>query len=113
VFTKGPKDTNRGAFLVPDGVAKVTLASFRSSPQSAPSGVNPTLLAAAIFAMHATATVNDNIAAVQLAIPVLTIPKAVSSLYGMPSTAQVTWFNSSGQTVKRTTTEVDLLVRIR
>jgi hypothetical protein len=113
VFTNGPNDTNRGAFLVPDGVAKTTLGSFRLPPHSAPRGVSPTALAAVTSALHATATVNDNIAAIQIPIPVLTIPKAFSGLYGMPSTAQVTWFNSGGQTVRRTTTEVDLLVRIR
>jgi hypothetical protein len=113
VFADGPGDANRGALLVPDGVAKVTLGSFRLAPHSALRGVNPTSLAAATFALHATATVNDNIAAVQLSVPVLTSPKAFSGLAGMSATAQATWFNSSGQTVRRTTTEVDLLVRFR
>jgi hypothetical protein len=113
VFTNGPNDTNRGALLVPDGVATITLGSFRLTPHSAPSGATQTALAAATSALHATATVNDNIAAVQLSIPVVTIPKAVSGLFGMAATARATWFNSSGQTIKRTTTDVELLVRIR
>jgi hypothetical protein len=114
VFANGPNgETNRGAFLVPDGVTKITLGSFRLPPHSAPGGATQTALAAATSALQATATVTDNIAAVQLSIPAVTSPKAVSGLYGMAATAQATWLNSSGQTVRRTTTEVDLLVRIR
>jgi hypothetical protein len=112
VFTNAQNGTNRGALLVPDGIAKVTLDSFRLPPHSAPSGLNPNRLAAATAGLHATAAVHDNIAALQLAIPEITIPRGLSGLFGMPATAQAIWSDPNGRVIRRTTTGVDLLVRI-
>ena len=103
-------------YLVPDGVASVQLGSFVSVPHERPPGVSTKALNAALGAIQATATVHHNIGALQLAIPVLTSRVATGpgpAMDGIGTKAQAAWFNSHGHLIKRTTTEVDLIVRVQ
>jgi hypothetical protein len=108
--------------LVPDGVTAVELGPFVSSPHRKPPRVRPTGLNAALAAMHGTATVRDNIAAFQFPMPVVTSARSVPnpvgglrgfSLLGMGTDAQDTWLDARGHVLKRTTTNIDLIVRVQ
>jgi hypothetical protein len=113
VFFGAHDDGNPGVLLVPDGVARVTLGPAQPLPFETPHGVNPNELSNVIASVNATATVHDNIAAFDIRIPAISSPQASSGLYGISSTAPTTWYAAGGAIIRRTTTEVDLLVRIR
>lgn len=111
---------NRGVMLVPDGVAKVTLDHFRllapnavSLPQVPPG----------------TSTVSDNVALLQfsrLTEQSLNLnPKSLGryfsqgsgrrckttfAIYALPATAQMTWADASGQTMRHITISLRLYV---
>ena len=102
-------------YVVPDGVTSVKLGPFVSVPRETPPGVSTQALNAALGAIQASATVHDNIGAFQLAMPVVTSRAATGpgpALDGIGTKAQATWINSRGQIIKRTTTEVDLILRV-
>lgn len=114
-------DTMDGVIAVPDGVASVKLGPFVSLPNAAPPGVSTKALNAALAAIQASATVHDNVGAFRLVIPVVTTSRSLArppgaprgfALFGMGTKAQDAWFNSNGQIIKRTTTEVDVIVRV-
>jgi hypothetical protein len=102
-------------YAVPDGVTSVQLGPFVTLPRQTPPGISRTALNAALGAIHATTTVHDNIGALQLAVPVVTSRVATGpgpAMDGIGTEAQAVWFNSHGQVIKRTTTRVDLIVRV-
>lgn len=102
-------------YVVPDGVTSVQLGPFVSVPRETPPGVSTKALKAALGAIQASATVHDNIAAFQLAMPVVTSRAATGpgpAMDGIGTKAHAVWFNSHGQVIKRTTAEVDLIVRV-
>lgn len=94
------RHANVGFFLVPDGVAKVTLGPIHLALGDL---VSPT--AAPIPAT--TATVHDNIAAFRLPVPsVNPWPSARSGRGGMSSAGayvRETWLGPNGQTIKHAT----------
>jgi hypothetical protein len=97
-----------GVVLVPDGVARITVRLIRVI--RAPVNIDPSQFGTA------TATVHDNIAPFQLAIPTV-IPtgagrNAVSGLFGTSAVAQTTWFDADGIVIKHTTTNLDVLIKV-
>jgi len=107
--------------LVPDGVASVRLGRFTFWPGEL-AGFSTKALNAALAALQRTATVHDNIAAFQLAIPVLNDrsfhwrgpgPAPRSYLNAFGANVQNTWFDASGHVIKRTTTEIGVTLRFR
>ncbi|MHB1570653.1 MAG: hypothetical protein ACYC0H_15815 [Solirubrobacteraceae bacterium] len=111
--------TNRGVVLVPDGVARVRLTALRPSlPSGQRPPVNLSAFAAALRAIHLTAPVFDNIAALELRIG--TIPGTLTSpahhmsttIEGLGASAQATWLGPHGQVIKRTTIHLGLSVRV-
>ncbi|MGH2883673.1 MAG: hypothetical protein ACRDPA_13410, partial [Solirubrobacteraceae bacterium] len=102
-------------YVVPDGITSVQLGPFVSTPHETPPGVSKTALNAALGAIHASTTVHDNIGPLQLAMPVVTSRTATGpgpARDGIGTKAQAVWFNSQGHVIKRTTTEVDVIVRV-
>lgn len=93
-----------GVILVPDGVAKVTLAPFRLI--SPPAQIAPTEFGTI------TAAVHDNVAAYRFRIPNGTNRKMWNGIYGVPAEAQATWFDASGNVIRHTTTELDLFITL-
>lgn len=107
-LTNHVRGTNRmdGVFLVPDGVAKVTLRVSRVS--ESPVKVNPSQFGTA------TATVHDNLAAFQLTLPTASpVRRGVGGTFGIPGVAQTTWFDVRGTVIKHTTTNLDVLIKVR
>ena len=97
-----------GILLVPDGVARITLRPIRVIRA-------PVRVDAGRFGT-ATATVHGNVAAFQLAIPTV-IPKAaggdtVSGMFGTSAVVQATWLDASGNVIKHTTTNLDVLIKV-
>lgn len=112
--------TDRGAILVPDGVATVTLNHIGLlAPRAADLGQIP----------PTTSTVGENIAPLQ--ITGLTEqnlhlnPHALGryfhqgsghgcrttfAVYALPATAQMSWLNAAGNTIRRTTINIELYV---
>lgn len=114
------RGTNRmdGVIAVPDGVASVKLGPFVGLPNDAPPGVSAKPLNAALAAIQASATVHDNVGAFQFAIPTLASRRRIMAtvpgfaLFGIGTRAVATWFDAGGHVIKRTTTQVDLIVRV-
>ncbi|MGH2882253.1 MAG: hypothetical protein ACRDPA_06050, partial [Solirubrobacteraceae bacterium] len=115
-------NTMDGVIAVPDGVASVKLGPFVSLPHETPPSVGTKALNAALAAIQTSATVHDNIGAFQLPMPVVTSRRRLPhppgappgfALFGIGTKAQDAWLNSHGQVIKRTTTEVDLIVRVK
>lgn len=97
-----------GVLLVPDGVARITLRLSRVI--RAPVRIDPSQFGTA------TAAVHDNIAPFQLSMPTL-IPtgsgqSTVSGMFGTSAVAQTTWFDASGNVIKHTTTNLDVLIKV-
>lgn len=122
VFFGAHSGSDAGVLLVPDGIASVTLGPFRPVPLSTPGGVDSSALKAATAAIQATASVHDNLAAFKLTTPLMSSKRSVSAHRGgrsgsallvLPTTAQATWFDANGHVIRRTTTEVHLLVSVR
>jgi hypothetical protein len=90
--------------LVPDGVARVTLTPIRII--RSPVNVNPTRLG------HATAPVHENIAALQLYVPTVTDRRWIAGTFGTSALMRATWFNASGNVIKDTTTNLDVLIKV-
>lgn len=103
----GVRGTNMidGVMVVPDGVARITLRPTRLV--APPVTLDPSRFGTA------SATVHDNIAAFQLPIPSGASRSMYSGEYGIPAVAQAVWYDATGNVVKRTTTNVDLLVNVR
>jgi RNA polymerase sigma factor (sigma-70 family) len=110
-----------GVVLVPDGVASVKLGPFVSLPPAALPGVSTTALNAALAATQGTARVHDNIGALRLPIPVVPSRRTVANppnarrvfeLFGIRTEAHTTWFDTRGHVIKRTTTKIDIIVRV-
>jgi hypothetical protein len=97
-------DRMDGIVLVPDGVAKITLRPIRIL--RAPVRVDPRGFGTV------TATVHDNIAAFQLSIPTVTSKSMVLGVFGTTAQAQATWFDASGNVVKRPTTNLPVLIKV-
>jgi hypothetical protein len=115
-------DLMDAAVAVPDGVASIRLGPFAIARHATPFGVSTKALSAALAAVHGSATVHDNIGAFQLVIPVVTSHRTPAGppgaqrgfvLFGMPTTAQAAWVDARGHIVKRTTTSIDLFVRVQ
>jgi hypothetical protein len=94
-----------GVVLVPDGVARVELRVIRVI--RSPVRVSPSEFGTA------TAAVRDNIAALQLSIPTARSRNAVSGLFGTSAVAQATWFDASGKVIRHTTTNFDVLIKVK
>lgn len=93
-----------GVILVPDGVARITLRLIRVI--HAPLSIDPNQFGTA------TATVHDNIAAFQLSIPAATSRNTLSGMFGTSAIAETTWFDASGNVIKHTTTNLDVLIKV-
>lgn len=93
-----------GVLLVPDGVARISVRLIRII--GSPASVDPTEFGAA------TATVHDNIGAFQLSIPTARNRRAFSGMFGTSAVAQTTWFDASGNVIKHTTTNLDVLIKV-
>ena len=86
-----------------------------------PDALGTKALNAALTAIQGTAVVHDNIAAFHLPIAVYTgrpphwsHPRPVPKYWfsGIGTTVQATWFDARGHVVRRTTTQIVLIVRI-
>jgi hypothetical protein len=93
-----------GAVLVPDGVARITLHPIRLN--RVPVNIDPRQFGTA------TATVHDNIASFQLPIPTATSPRSLSGELATSAVAQATWLAANGTVIRRTTTELNVVIRI-
>lgn len=97
-----------GVLLVPDSVAKITLHVTRVI--RSPVKIDPSQFGTA------TATVHENIATFQLAIPAVSPkaagPNTVSGMFGTSAVAQTTWFDASGNVIRHTTTSLDVLIKV-
>lgn len=119
--TRGGSEVNNAVVLVPDGVAAIEIGPFTPGPNASLPGVSAHTLEHVVAAIHANGRVHDNIAALQIAIPIVTSrhlppgPRGNSppSLFGIATTAQDTWFDASGHVMRRTTTALDLIVRVQ
>jgi hypothetical protein len=110
----GPYDgRDPGVVLVPDGVARIALGPAQPMRFQTPYRTTSKAIADATATLHGTAEVDDNIAAFNFAIPTIVSSQTFSGLYGLDATAPATWYSASGAIIRHTTTEVDLLVRIR
>lgn len=118
---RGP-NVQDGVLLVPDGVATIKLARLTISAHDTPRDLSTKALNAAVAATHGAAAVHDNIAALNLAIPVYTGrpphwsgPGPAPKYYfpGLLATAQATWFDARGHVVRRTTTEIGITMRVQ
>jgi hypothetical protein len=97
--------TVRGAVLVPDGVAKVTLQPTRIVSPPAP-----------ITARHfgtITASVHDNVAAFRFPVLTATNARKTSALYGVTVIARATWFDQRGNLIHRTSIPLYLSITVR
>ena len=102
-------------YVVPDGVTSVKLGPFVIVPHQSPPGISTKALNAALGAIQASATVDENIGALRFPMPVVTSRAATGpgpALDGIGTKAQATWINSHGQVIKQTTTKVDLIIRV-
>jgi hypothetical protein len=93
-----------GVVVVPDGVARITLRPIRLIAPPVP--VNPNRFGAV------SATVHHNIAVFQLPIPTVASRRAYSGQFGVPAVAQTIWFDAAGNMLKRTTTNLDVMVTV-
>jgi hypothetical protein len=110
-FGTGSK-TNPGVLLVPDGVTRVTFGPARPLPFQTPYRVNPRAIAGATASVYATSIVHDNIAAFSLKIPTIVSPQAYSNTPAIAATAPTTWYAANGSVVRRTTTQIYVIVNI-
>ncbi len=105
VFTFAANDTNRGVVIVPDGVARVTLGSFRLTDP--PAAINPSEIVSAISVVH------ENVAAFQLkGLTATATSRRQAGLYGVNAVAQMTWFAANGKLIRHTTTNLSLVVNV-
>lgn len=94
-----------GVMVVPDNVAKLTLRPIHIL--HTPVRLDPSSFGAA------SAVVHDNVAAYQLRLPTVHSPRfRGSALFGTDARAEVTWFDAAGRVIRRTTTSVDVFVRV-
>lgn len=105
IFNDAPNGSSAGAIVVPDGVTEIQLGPYRL--------VNPPVPVKSTDIASATARVNENVAAFDISVPTVTNRKAASGFYTVPAVAQTTWFATNGTIVRRTTTALDLVVRLR
>jgi hypothetical protein len=98
--------------LVPDGVARVVIGPPRPLRFQAPEGVGAAKLARAIAHLTGSAIVQDNLAAFRFAVPPLATSSALTGFYAITTTAPATWYADDGSVIRRTTTELDLLIRV-
>lgn len=94
-----------GVVLVPDGVARVTLRPIRVG--ASPVRIEPGRLGTG------DAPVRDNIGTFQLPIPTVIDRTAISGLFGTSAMFRATWRDSSGSVIRRTTTRIDVLIRVK
>jgi hypothetical protein len=94
-----------GVVVVPDGVASIRLGPIRLVRE--PVTVDPSQFG--IF----TATVRNNIAAFQIPMPTVVLSHSKYSMtFAGGGIAQATWFDAGGKPIKRTTTELDLFIKV-
>ena len=94
-----------GAVVVPDGVATVTLQPVRLISPPAP--VDPRRFGTS------TTSVHDNIAAYRFTVPYVHDPRQKSLVYAVPVVARATWRNQHGTVIARTTTQLQLWLKVR
>jgi hypothetical protein len=112
VFFGTGAGSNPGVLLVPDGVARVTFGPARPLSFQTPYRVNPRAVAAATASVYATSAVHHNIAAFSLKIPTIASPKAYSNTPAIAATAPTTWYASDGRVIRRTTTQIDVIINV-
>jgi hypothetical protein len=110
----GPHDNRTpGVVLVPDGVARVALGPPQPLRDQTPDRSTAKDISDAIANLHRTSVVHNNLAAFDFAIPTIAIPQGFSGVFGIEATAPAIWYSASRTVIRRTTTTIDLLVRIR
>ena len=107
-----PEGGSVAVLLVPDGIARVVIGPPRPQRFQAPAGVGATKLANAIARLTGSAIVRDNLGAFRFAVPPLATSRALNGFYGITTTAPVTWYAADGSVIRRTTTELDLLIHV-
>jgi hypothetical protein len=94
-----------GAVVVPDGVATVTLQPVRLISPPAP--IDPRRFGTS------TTSVHDNIAAYRFTVPYVHDPRQKSLVYAVTVVARATWRDRRGTVIARTTTELQLWLKVR
>lgn len=94
-----------GAVVVPDGVATVTLQPIRLISPPAP--VDPRRFGTS------TTSVHDNIAAYRFTVPYVHDPRQKSLVYAVTVVARATWSDRHGTVIARTTTQLQLWLKVR
>jgi hypothetical protein len=94
-----------GAVVVPDGVATVTLEPIRLISPPAP--VDPHRFGTS------TTSVHDNIAAYRFTVPYVRDPNQKSLVYAVTVVARATWSDRHGTVIARTTTQLQLWLKVR
>jgi hypothetical protein len=94
-----------GAVVVPDGVATVTLQPIRLISPPAP--VDPRRFGTS------TTSVHDNIAAYRFSVPYVHDPRQKSLVYAVIVVARATWTDRHGDVIARTTTQLQLWLKVR
>lgn len=95
-------NTIDGVVVVHDGVARVTLRPIRLIQP--PASLDPVA-----FGTVST-TVKDNVGAFQFPIPAATNRHMYTGTDGVPAIAEAIWYDASGNAIKQTTTNLDLLM---
>jgi hypothetical protein len=95
-----------GAIVVPDGVARVTLRPIRLIGRPVVS------LDLSRFSTISE-PVHDNVATFTAPLPTTVDRTLFSGTYGFSAVAKATWFDTQGKVVKNTTTQLDLLIRVK
>jgi hypothetical protein len=95
-------DTRRGAVLVPDGVARVTLVGFGATQLGARATVDSAKIAGK------TAAVHDNLASFTLS-DLSATSRSGSGSFGGSGEVRMIWFNASGQVIAHTATDFSTL----
>lgn len=93
-----------GVVVVPDGVARVTLGPIRL--------IGPPARVDASKFGTVTAAVRDNVAAFRMPMLTASNRRIYSGLFGVPAVAQAVWFDPTGKVIKRTTTDLDLIIKV-
>ncbi len=130
VFENGSKGTSHGIILIPDGVSKVILDDLRLLPKGAPPAITAQSREV-LSGIHVAAPVRSNVAAFSFPAPTMTTTRwpfgssarrsrrvelhaePRNELVGVDVSGRETWLNATGNVVRRSRVELNLLLRVR